>query len=82
VALRPALPCRRFATPAIPPGPAAQPFAVLAWAAASLAALAGSLAISGLALVGLTANELANTAVALSLEASDGRRESQLAAAA
>jgi hypothetical protein len=45
-------------------------------------AFAGSLAIAGLAVVGLTVNELSNEAVAQSLEASDGRRESGLAAAA
>jgi hypothetical protein len=45
-------------------------------------ALAGALAIGGLAIVGLTAHELGNEAVAHSLEAGDGTRESQLAAAA
>jgi hypothetical protein len=43
-------------------------------------ALAGSLAMCGLALVGLTAHEVSSEAVALSLETSD-RRESKLAAA-
>jgi hypothetical protein len=45
-------------------------------------ALAGALAIAGLAVVGLTANELASERVTHSLEVSDERRESQLAAAA
>ena len=45
-------------------------------------AFAGSLAIGGLAVVGLTVNELSNESVVHSLEASDGRRESGLAAAA
>lgn len=45
-------------------------------------ALAGSLAITGLALTGLTAHELSSEGVAHSLEASEGRRESHLAAAA
>jgi hypothetical protein len=45
-------------------------------------AFAGSLAIAGLAVIGLTVNELSTESVARSLEASDGRRESGLAAAA
>jgi hypothetical protein len=44
-------------------------------------ALAGSLAIAGLALVGLTTNELTSERVIHSLEMSEDRRESQLAAA-
>jgi hypothetical protein len=44
-------------------------------------ALAGSLAIAGLALVGLTANELTSERVTHSLQVSDDRRESQFAAA-
>jgi hypothetical protein len=45
-------------------------------------ALAGSLAIGALALVGLTANELSGERVRTSLELSDDRRETQLTAAA
>jgi hypothetical protein len=45
-------------------------------------ALAGSLAIGALALVGLTANELSGERVRTSLEVSDDRRETQLTAAA
>jgi hypothetical protein len=45
-------------------------------------ALAGSLAIAGLAIVGLTAHELSSERVTHSLELSEDRRESQLAAAA
>jgi hypothetical protein len=45
-------------------------------------AFAGSLAITGLTLVGLTANELSTERVVNELEASDGRRESRLTAAA
>lgn len=45
-------------------------------------ALAGSLAIGVLALVGLTANELSRERVRNSLEVSDDRRETQLSAAA
>ena len=45
-------------------------------------AFAGSLAVAGLALVGLTTNELTNERVIRSLEMSEDRRESQLAAAA
>jgi hypothetical protein len=45
-------------------------------------ALAGSLAIAALALVGLTADELTSERVTHSLEVGEDRRESQLAAAA
>jgi hypothetical protein len=45
-------------------------------------ALAGSLAIAGLALVGLTTNELTSERVIHSLEMSEDRRGSQFAAAA
>jgi hypothetical protein len=45
-------------------------------------ALASSLGIVGLALVGLTANELTSERVTHSLEVSEDRRESQFAAAA
>jgi len=45
-------------------------------------ALAGSLAITALALAGLTAHELSTERVVHSLETGDGGRESRLAAAA
>jgi hypothetical protein len=45
-------------------------------------ALAGSLAIGALALVGLTANELSGERVRVSLEVSDDSRETHLSAAA
>ena len=44
-------------------------------------ALAGSLAISGLALIGLTVHELTTERVVHSLEVGAGQRESELAAA-